>query len=105
MSLKVACSFLKVHTRGGFAGVSLLCESLCGFAVPGRKTEAVAEVQQLNGYDGARLALPDSHGIGRGEQLADAFRAGDFHNPGTGRDQNAVFGEMHTFTELRAGVV
>jgi hypothetical protein len=35
--------------------------------------------------------------------LADALRAGYFHNPGTGRDQNAAFGEMHTFPELRAG--
>jgi hypothetical protein len=37
--------------------------------------------------------------------LADALRAGDFHNPGTGRDQNAAFGEIHTLPELRAGVV
>ena len=65
----------------------------------------IAVFEQLNGYDGARLAFPDSHGIGRGEQLADAFRAGYFHNPGTGRDQNASFGEMHTFPELGAGVV
>jgi hypothetical protein len=34
--------------------------------------------------------------------LADAFRAGYFHNPGAGRDQNAAIGEMHAlFLNLR----
>jgi hypothetical protein len=37
--------------------------------------------------------------------LADALPAGYFDDSGTGRDQNAAFGEMHTFPELRAGTL
>jgi hypothetical protein len=65
----------------------------------------IAPLEQLNGYDGAGLALPHSYGIVRCEQLADALRAGDFDNPGAGRDQNAAVREMHTFPEVGAGVV
>jgi hypothetical protein len=49
----------------------------------------------------AIASCSSSSAFGRGEQLADAFRAGYFDDPGTGRDQNAAFGEMHTFPELR----
>ena len=83
----------------------VVVRKLLRIRVSGSNAEVVAEVQQLNGDNGARLALPESHGIGRGEQLADALWAGDFYNPGTGRDQNAAFGEMHTFPERWAGVV
>jgi hypothetical protein len=78
---------------------------LLRIAIAGVEPRIIAVFEQLDGYDGARLAFPDSHGVLRGEQLADAFWAGYFHNPGTGRDQNTAFGEMHTFPELRAGVV
>jgi hypothetical protein len=37
--------------------------------------------------------------------LPDTLRAGDFDNPGAGRDQNTAVGEMHTFPEDGAGVV
>jgi len=92
------------HARGILRRFAVVGK-LLRVSVLGRNAEVVAEVQQLDGYDSARLAFPDSHGIGCGEQLADAFRAGYFYNPGTGRDQNAAFGEMHTSPELKAGVV
>jgi hypothetical protein len=78
---------------------------LLRIAVACVEARIIAVFEQLDRYDGTCFALADSHGIGRGEQLADAFRAGYFHNPRTGRDQNAAFGEMHTFPDLRAGVV
>jgi hypothetical protein len=75
-------------------------------AVPGRKAEVVAEVKQLNGYDGARFTLPDDFDIGRGKQPADALRTGYFDNPGAGRDQNAVRLGGHTYMRGdEAGVV
>jgi hypothetical protein len=49
----------------------------------------IAVFEQLDRYDGTCFALAGG-GIGRGEQLADAFRAGYFDDSGTGRDQNEL---------------
>jgi hypothetical protein len=73
---------------------------LLRIAVAYVEARIIAVFEQLDGYDGARLALADDFDIRRGKQPADALRTGDFDNPGAGRDQNTAFRERHTFPML-----